>query len=189
MTSSDGQKLFFYLLYNYNHILTSIIKVLVYYERLFCTLIQPLVLKFRYIRNPQYWWRHMHKIILSWTWVVLLIGGGSFCSEVEVWSLLIFSLDRIHFLDFLAGRVEAVVRHVAGIEPETSGGHPSRVRQDFGPQVGSSRSQERRTQSGLGSSILNLRLKFLIVARAFKTSSSDRVIYRKLCSPLLMPLV
>ena len=79
-----------------------------------------------------YWWRQ-------------------FCSVVEV-----FSLDRFHFLDFLAGRVEAVVRHVAGIEPETSGGHPSRVRQDFGPQVGSSRPQERRTQSGLGSAILNL---------------------------------
>ena len=54
MTSSDGQKLFFYLLYNYNHVLTLIIKVLVYYKILFCTLIQPLVLKFRYIRNPQY---------------------------------------------------------------------------------------------------------------------------------------
>ena len=123
-----------------------------------------------------------------------------FCHEPGLFNLLVaavfvpkskfevFLLDRIRFSDFLAGRVEAVVRHVAGIEPETSGGHPSRVRQDLGPQVGSSRPQERRTQSGLGSSILNLRLKFLIEARAFQASSSGRVIYRKLCSPLLMPL-
>ena len=83
-----------------------------------------------------------------------------FCHEPGLFNLLVaavfvpkakfevFLLDRIRFSDFLAGRVEAVVRHVAGIEPETSGGHPSRVRQDFGSQVGSSRSQERRTQSG-----------------------------------------